>query len=89
MLRVHIGRGGQVRRSFVIIVFLSILRIDFNIDWTPTTWGFSTKIFTRTTISGICELSFVGITFHGKVNILLENSNDTVNQNHTPFKNFG
>lgn len=82
MLQVRRGRGGLVRRSFGIIVFLSILRINFNIDWTPTIWRFSTKVFTVAAISWVCELSFVGITFHRKVNILLENSNDTIYQNH-------
>lgn len=72
----------QVRRSFGVVVLPSILRCNFHIDGVATTWGFSTKVFTVAAISWVCELSFVGITFHRKVNILLENSNDTIYQNH-------
>ena len=75
----------QVRRSFGVVVLPSILRCNFHIHGVATTWRFSTKVFTFTAIPRIRELSFVGITFHGKVNILLENSNDSINQNHVYY----
>lgn len=71
-----------VRHSFVIFVPTFILRLNLYIDWRAPTWGFSTEILTLTPVSWVCELPLICIAFHGKVNILLENSDDAVNQNH-------
>jgi hypothetical protein len=53
-----------------------------------TTGRFFAKILTLAAVTGVHELSFIGVAFHGKVYVLLENSNDSVNQNHHTFLDF-
>jgi len=83
----HRGQVGRVRRSFVIGIFTVILRVNFNIYGSPTTWRLPTEVLTCTTIPWIHELSLIRITSHGKVNIFLEKPNDTIDENHTFLKN--
>ena len=70
------------RRSFKIVVLAFILRWNFQVHRVTATRRFLTEILTLAAITGVCELSLTCVTFHGKVDVLLENSNDTVNQNH-------
>ena len=73
------------RRSFGVIVFASILRWYFQVHGVTTIRGFLTEILTLTAVTGVRELSLIGVAFHGKVDILLENTNNPVNQNHHIF----
>jgi len=81
----HRGQGELARRSFGIVIHPFILRLKFYIDGASTTRRFSTKVFTLATVTGVCELSLVCVTLHGKVNVLLKDSNDAIDEYHNNF----
>jgi hypothetical protein len=85
LVPIHRGRAGLVRRSFGVVVLPFILRWYFQVHGVATTWGFSTKVFTLTAVTGVRKLSLVCVTFHGEVDVLLENSYDAINENHNNF----
>ena len=85
MFPIHRGREELARRSFKIVILAFILRWNFQVHRVTTTRGFLTEVLTLAAITGVCELSLIGVTFHWKVDVLLENTNNPVNQNHNNF----